>query len=59
VRKERDTVIQHAGAAFPAQEVKRLRVEVVGGDQKSSSSINEQAEIVKKIFRGEIVDKGD
>jgi len=59
VRKERDTVIQHASAVFSAQEVLQLRVEVVGGDQSSASSINEQAEIVKKIFRGEIVEKGE
>ena len=59
VRKERDTLIQHASAVFPAQEILRLRVEVAGGDQSSASSINEQAEIVKKIFRGEIVDKGE
>jgi DNA polymerase-3 subunit gamma/tau len=59
VRKERDTIIQHASIVFPEQEVLRLRVEVVGGDQSSASSINEQAEIVKKIFRGEIVEKGE
>jgi len=59
VRKERDTVIQHASTVFPEQEVLRLRVEVVGGEQSSASSINEQAEIVKKIFRGEIVEKGE
>jgi hypothetical protein len=44
---------------FQAQEILRLRVEVVGGDQSSASSINEQAEIVKKIFRGEIIEKGE
>jgi DNA polymerase-3 subunit gamma/tau len=59
VIKERDTVIRHANAVFASQDVRRLRVEVLGGQNGSSQAVNEQAEIVKKIFRGEIVDKGE
>ncbi|UCF97935.1 MAG: DNA polymerase III subunit gamma/tau [Spirochaetaceae bacterium] len=59
VIKERDTVIKHAAAVFADQGVRRLRVEVLGGEQSGSQAVNEQAEIVKKIFRGEIVDKGE
>jgi DNA polymerase-3 subunit gamma/tau len=59
VAKERDTLIRHASQVFPGQDVRRLRVEVLGGGEEASSRVNEQAEIVKKIFRGEIIDKGD
>ena len=59
VNKERDMLVKHASRVFSDQDVRRLRVEVLGGEQNSSSSVNEQAEIVKKIFRGEIVDKGE
>jgi DNA polymerase-3 subunit gamma/tau len=59
VIKERDTVIKHASRVFSDKDVRRLRVEVLGGEQNSSAAVNEQAEIVKKIFRGEIVDKGE
>jgi DNA polymerase-3 subunit gamma/tau len=59
VNKERDMLIKHASRVFSDQDVRRLRVEVLGGEQDSSSSVNEQAEIVKKIFRGEIVDEGE
>jgi DNA polymerase-3 subunit gamma/tau len=59
VIKERDTVIKHASRVFSDKDVRRLRVEVLGGEQNSSTAVNEQAEIVKKIFRGEIVDKGE
>ena len=59
VIKERETVIRHASAVFADQEVRRLRVKVLEGGQSTSSSFNEQAEIVKKVFRGEIVDNGD
>jgi len=59
VSKERDTLVKHASEVFPDQEVRRLRVEVLGGEQGSSSTVNEQAEIVKKVFRGEIIDKGE
>jgi DNA polymerase-3 subunit gamma/tau len=59
VGKERDTLVRHAKQVFPDQDVSRLRVEVLGGNEESSSTVNEQAEIVKKIFRGEIVDKGE
>jgi DNA polymerase-3 subunit gamma/tau len=59
VDKERDTLIKHASQVFSDQDVRRLRVEVLGGEEDSSSAVNEQAEIVKKIFRGEIIDKGE
>jgi DNA polymerase-3 subunit gamma/tau len=59
VSKERDTLVKHASRVFTDQDVRRLRVEVLGSEQNSSSNVNEQAEIVKKIFRGEIIDKGD
>jgi len=59
VNKERDTLIKHASQVFSDQDVRRLRVEVLGGEQDSSSAVNEQAEIVKKIFRGQIIDKGE
>ena len=57
VIKERDTVLKHAGVVFADKGVKRLKVEVLG--ESSSTTVNEQAEIVKKIFRGEIVDEGE
>lgn len=59
VSKERDTLVKHASRVFADQEVRRLRVEVLGAEQSSSSTVNEQADIVKKIFRGEIIDKGE
>ncbi len=59
VLKEQDTVLKHAGTVFSEAGVKKLRVEVIGAEQDSGAMANEQAEIVKKIFRGEIVDKGD
>jgi len=59
VSRERDTLVKHASRVFSDQDVRRLRVEILGGEQNSSSHVNEQAEIVKKIFRGEIIDKGD
>lgn len=59
VAKERDTLVKHASQVFSQQDVRRLRVEVMGGGEESSSRVNEQAEIVKKIFRGEIIDKGE
>jgi len=59
VSRERDTLVKHASRVFSDQDVRRLRVEILGGEQNSSSHVNEQAEIVKKIFRGEIIDKGE
>ena len=59
VAKERDTLVKHASQVFSQQDVRRLRVEVLGGAEESSSAVNAQAEIVKKIFRGEIIDKGE
>jgi DNA polymerase-3 subunit gamma/tau len=59
VNKERDTVIKQAAGVFSDQGVHRLRVEVLGGEEESSSSANQQAEIVKKIFRGQIIDNGE
>jgi DNA polymerase-3 subunit gamma/tau len=59
VIKERDTLLKYASRVFSDQDVRRIHVEVLGGEQNSSSATNEQAEIVKKIFRGEIIDKGE
>ena len=59
VSKERDTVVKHAGEVFAGQNALRLRVEILGGEKGARQAVNEQAEIVKKIFRGEIVDKGE
>jgi DNA polymerase-3 subunit gamma/tau len=59
VNKERDTVIKQAGSVFTDHGVSRLRVEILGGEQESSSSVNQQAEIVKKIFRGQVLDNGE
>jgi DNA polymerase-3 subunit gamma/tau len=59
VGKERETLVRHASQVFSEQDVRTLRVEVRGGDEESSTMFNEQAEIVKKIFRGEIIDKGE
>jgi DNA polymerase-3 subunit gamma/tau len=59
VGKERETLVRHASHVFSEQDVRKLRVEVRGGDEESSTMFNEQAEIVKKIFRGEIIDKGE
>jgi DNA polymerase-3 subunit gamma/tau len=59
VEKEREILIKHAQRIFSDRDVRRLRVEVLGGEQGSLSGLNEQAEIVKKIFRGQIIDNGD
>ena len=59
VIKERDTLVKYASQVFSDQNVRRINVEVLGSEQNSSSVTNEQAEIVKKIFRGEIIDKGE
>jgi tagatose-1,6-bisphosphate aldolase len=59
VGKERGTLIKHASKVFSDQGVRKLRVEVLGGEQDSASAVNEQAEIVKKIFRGQIIDNGE
>jgi hypothetical protein len=52
-------VIKQAGTVFSGHGVSRLRVEILGGEQESSSSVNQQAEIVKKIFRGQVLDNGE
>jgi DNA polymerase-3 subunit gamma/tau len=59
VSKERDVLLKHASQVFSDKEVRRLRVEVLGGEENSSTAVNEQAEIVKKIFRGEVIDRGE
>ncbi len=56
VLREKDTVLKHAAALYPAQKPVRLEVDVAGGGQGSDAEANDQAEIVKKIFRGEIVE---
>jgi hypothetical protein len=57
VIKERETVMKHATAVFADQEARKLRVEILGVEKGESQAVNEQVEIVKKIFRGEIIDK--
>jgi DNA polymerase-3 subunit gamma/tau len=56
VLKERDAVLRHAAALYPAQKPVRLEVNVASGGKGPGEQANDQAEIVKKIFRGEIVE---
>jgi DNA polymerase-3 subunit gamma/tau len=64
VLKEKDAVLRHAAAVFGRQPAPgggkplRLRVEVAGSDRAAGGPGNEQAEIVRKVFRGEYV-KGE
>jgi DNA polymerase-3 subunit gamma/tau len=56
VSRDRDTVIRLAAAVFPG--VTRLRVDFSGQVPADSAARNLQAEMVKKIFRGEVI-KGE
>ena len=58
VAKERDTVLKHAAGLFPPPGAARLRVDFAGDEQAGPGARNGQAELVKKIFRGEVV-KGE
>jgi DNA polymerase-3 subunit gamma/tau len=58
VLKEKDTVLKHAPSAFGPGAVARLQVSFSGVGGSAPASRNEQAEMVKKIFRGEVV-KGE
>jgi DNA polymerase-3 subunit gamma/tau len=56
VLKEKDAVLKHASSAFGPGVVARLKVAFSGAGGSAAASRNEQAEIVKKIFRGEVVE---
>jgi DNA polymerase-3 subunit gamma/tau len=58
VLKEKEAVLKHTPEAFGPTAVTRLQVEFSGASGTSAVSRNEQAEMVKKIFRGEVV-KGE
>jgi DNA polymerase III gamma/tau subunit len=58
VLKEKETVLKHAPSVFGPGVVTRLQVTFSGARGSSVASRNEQAEMVKKIFRGEVV-KGE
>ena len=58
VSRDREVVLRHAAAVFAGQPVTRLRVDYSGEDPAGSAARNDQAEMVKKIFRGEVV-KGE
>jgi DNA polymerase-3 subunit gamma/tau len=57
VSREREVILRHAAAVFAAQGVTRLRVDY-SGEEAGTAAPNHQAEMVKKIFRGEVV-KGE
>ena len=57
VSRDREVILRHAAAVFTGQNVTRLRVEYSGEDPGAAAP-NHQAEMVKKIFRGEVV-KGE
>jgi hypothetical protein len=54
VSREKDVILRHAAAVFGGQNVSRLRVDYAGEDPGAAAP-NHQAEMVKKIFRGEVV----
>ncbi len=56
VSREREVILRHAAAVFTGQGVTRLRVDYSG--EEPGAAPNHQAEMVKKIFRGEVV-KGE
>jgi hypothetical protein len=58
VSRDREVVLRHAAEVFAGQPVTRLRVDYSGEDPAGSAARNDQAEMVKKIFRGEVV-KGE
>ncbi len=57
VSREREVILRHAAVAFAGQSVTRLRVDY-SGEEPGAAAPNHQAELVKKIFRGEVV-KGE
>lgn len=58
VIKEKEVVLRHASAVFGPEAVARLQVTFIGSGGSGAVSRNEQAEMVKKIFRGEVVKGG-
>jgi DNA polymerase-3 subunit gamma/tau len=58
VSRDREVILKHAAVVFAGQNVTRLRVDFSGEDAAGASAPNHQAEMVKKIFRGEVV-KGE
>jgi hypothetical protein len=54
VAREREEILRHAAKVFAGQSVTRLRVDY-SGEESGSAAPNHQAEMVKKIFRGEVV----
>ena len=54
VSREKDVILRHAATVFGGQNVTRLRVDYAGEDPGTAAP-NHQAEMVKKIFRGEVV----
>jgi DNA polymerase-3 subunit gamma/tau len=58
VSRDREVILKHAAVVFAGQNVTRLRVDFSGEDAGGASVPNHQAELVKKIFRGEVV-KGE
>jgi hypothetical protein len=56
VYREKEEILRHAAAVFTGQGVTRLRVDYAGAEPGAAP--NHQAEMVKKIFRGEVV-KGE
>jgi DNA polymerase-3 subunit gamma/tau len=57
VSREREVILRHAAGVFAGQGVTRLRVDY-SGEEAGAAAPNHQAEMVKKIFRGEVV-KGE
>lgn len=55
VQKDKDIVLAQAARAFGQDRPLRLRVEVAKPERGSEGGGSDQVEIVKKIFRGEIV----
>jgi DNA polymerase III gamma/tau subunit len=54
VSREREVILRHAAAVFAGQNPTRLQVDY-SGEEPGSAAPNHQAEMVKKIFRGEVV----
>jgi DNA polymerase-3 subunit gamma/tau len=54
VSREREVILRHAAAVFAGQSPARLSVDY-SGEEPGSVAPNHQAEMVKKIFRGEVV----
>jgi DNA polymerase-3 subunit gamma/tau len=54
VSREQDVILRHAAAVFGSRKATRLRVDYAGEDPGAVAP-NHQAEMVKKIFRGEVI----